>query len=522
MKRIYKLSIVFLFALMLTLILVGCKGKNKTKTRTNTNRTTQNTNKSTTKSYSTTEDKANRYNVNINCNIEKVYVSFEYEIEQHKYRELDITKPIREGTKIRVSIDNKSYNTIILDAYMGNDLIDSCDITKNKLVYLDDFSLSNDYYLNIKLSDKVNVTLNNDDNLTFSAYYFDDDNNKITKNTNFYLPRGKEVFFSAKTTYEDNICAYIETNDSIIDAIYLNGTDNEKDFNAGIVLNSDASLEFFSYNNNYVVSFESIVDDAIIEVKDFSTNNYIESGDEVLPLTYVLIEITNNTSKVILEQYNDKEELLKLYVIDKPTFVVKKLINSNNSFKLVEYKANKVNVEIVDNKDVLSSIFYDYNDESRIINNNDYIPTNSFIYFNINNYTEYDLYLCIKDSNNTIIKDKYIHQGRDYYYSFYITVDVNISLTLLNVSTDFRLDLPNVNNIEFKVKDDLGNIYNDNDILEEGVELIIEIQNNESYRIDFVISDDYGFEYDYISLSSGKKGTITVRVYSDICVLMAK
>lgn len=410
MNKMIKTFSIFALSSLAIFAISAC-GKKKTKT----NKTTKNiTTKTTTNTKVTTKETKTSFTITLNNSVSGATYNL-YSIIDGKKELVDLTKEFKKGDKVIIEIINRSNSNIDVIANSNNDSLIDATIKSKSQKELEEITINDDIDLSIAKSNSYYIDFNNNEYVTFSAYYYDDNNVKHEFTDDFTIDKKTKIFFSMSNDSTGGNMGYIKKNDEYIDYVKCHGKGGHdavvESFNTeGYEIDSDIVLTSYNcsdYSDTFYVSLYLDNSDLTFTCINSETSEPINIdpsswSNEVDCFVKTTMTINNPNKRHLAIGINSVDGV-KVFDSSDETITINYTFNSGTNIDVEEYE--KYNVEITNTySDIKTSLYTFDSDNIKADMKNGTYPIFTQYVFEVENTSKYDVELNITMYGSTYKK----------------------------------------------------------------------------------------------------------------------
>lgn len=391
---------------------------------------------------------------------------------------------------VDIELINNEYPSIKAIIKVGNTIIDEYEMDAGeKTVYiLNDILLSDDLSIEFDDDDTSIVEIFDNDNGCITAYYYDDDYQKVEHNSTFTVKKGTDLYIKVEPNFGDDktvaLRKFFNFDDSY-EALIVRKDDTEtKYFNGGMAIKaSNLTIGVYDYKC-YAVNFNTEVEGVSLEVIDLYTKEIYENGIAYIPdYSNIRYLFTNTSGKSVIISGFEYDE--KNFLMDGETLFFDRTLHRNITINVEEYVPHKVDIEYLEDVNIDAYLYYnDYNGARHKIISGSNCWEGANIFIDVLNNTNKIVSLKAYDESNVLIKEDTIYPGTRKDYRVLISLENDTRYVFEYIDSDISYNAINIDKTGIDVhavKVDVNNI-----ILENGNKRFV--LNNSSISIN--ITDD--------------------------------
>ena len=397
MNKMIKTFSIFALSSLAIFAISAC-GKKKTKTNKTTIFPTA------TKS-TTTKVTKDSFSVNIKNDVSDLTYNL-YSVNNGTKTLVDSKTEFKKGDKIIIEIINRSTsNSLIKATSNNNELINKVVKAKSQFEF-DEIEVNDDIDLSITKSNSYYIDFNNNEYVTFSAYYYDDNNVKHEFTDDFTIDKKTKIFFSMSNDSTGGNMGYIKKNDEYIDHVKCHGKGGHdavvESFNTeGYEIDSDIVLTSYNcsdYSDTFYVSLYLDNSDLTFTCINYETSEPINIdpsswSNEVDCFVKTTMTINNPNKRHLAIGINSVDGVKASDSSDE-VITFNYTFNSGTNIDVEEYA--KYNVEITNTySDIKTGLYTFDSDNIKTDMKNGTYPIFTQYVFEVENTSKYDVELNI-------------------------------------------------------------------------------------------------------------------------------
>ena len=356
------------------------------------------------------------------------------------------------GNLVSLSITNWEYMTLIMTLKVGDNVIDEKVVKKESSFRVYDLVLSDDVSVIITKYDYQYIEIIDSTDCNLTAYYYDENNQKIVHNGDFNVKTGTKIYFEASPQNEDDavICVYDdrEYKHFIAKKIINKGTTGTIQIGNGFI--ATTSLCVYSERKGLkAVNFASEVEGVSLEIIDLDTQELLEINKECIESgSNIRFKFTNTSNQKAIIKYGDFWK--EYYLLDGESLFFDRTIDDSTNMTVQEYSEHKFELEKPDDDDIQVVYYYhDHNGASYNYISGDYYYDGIECHYNITNNSKRCISLIKYNALGEELSNEIIYPGRIKRYTGFADIESDFKIVIDYVGSEITY-----NNI--KVENDIS------------------------------------------------------------------
>lgn len=322
------------------------------------------------------------------------------------------------GSLVTLVLYNSESYYVDVTVKMGDTVILEKELKTFEEVSLNDLELTGDLTLTVKRIDEVYIDMDNYDGdwrMDFSAYYFDEEGNKVDKDESFYVKAGTRIYFKVHPYVADTLIATIKKEGIYDDYRFVEIVEGEaleeKEFCGGEGIIADTGLSAnYSWPDTEHIDFTTEVEGVTLEIYDLA---YLEVLDNMhIPYgSHIECRIKNNSGNKVIALIGNTR-FGRGYVIDSAVTSFDRFVTCSDEIHILPYFEHDLDIEIPEVEGLKVEPYYvDIWGNKHIIEGNSIFTRRmNFEYSAINNTDKLAL-VTITDDKGNVVSEETINPG---------------------------------------------------------------------------------------------------------------
>ena len=343
------------------------------------------------------------------------------------------------GNLVSLSITNWEYMTLIMTLKVGDNVIDEKVVKKESSFGVNDLVLSDDVSVIITKYDYQFIEIADFADCILTAYYYDENNQKIVHNGDFDVKTGTKIYFEVDPQNEFDAVIFVtddrEYKHCIAKGIIKKGTTGTIKIGNGFIATS--SLCFFSKRKELkAVNFASEVEGVSLELIDLDTQELLEINKECIESgSNIRFKFTNTSNQKAIIKYGDFWE--EYYLLDGESLFFDRTLDSSTDMTVQKYSEHKFELEKPDDDDIQVVYYYhDHNGASYNYISGDYYYDGIECHYNITNNSKRCISLIKYNALGEELSNKIIYPGRIETYTGFADIESDFKIVIDYVGSE--------------------------------------------------------------------------------------